>query len=252
MSRKVINIFQSFTFNQTAKKMLWLLLAADFAFVLMHVVIVVYSRLINTSFSLDTPMSLEFDHGYSEIFQYIKEYWIALILVFVAVRTTSVLCLSWAGLFFYMLLDDAGEIRARFANFASLQYNLPTVLGVQPIDLVELLVSVLVGLSFLVLIAVSYRFSSAFSRSLSKQLTILLLTLAAFGVIVDTLHSVLKNTSLNHLFIVIEDGGEMLVMSLITCYVFSILESSQLHLANLKKAESRLASSARKAVLREH
>lgn len=251
MSRKVLNIFQSFILNQTAKKMLWLLLAADFAFILMHVGIVIYSRLINTSFSLDTPMSLEFDHGYSEIFQYIKEYWIALILVFVAVRTTSVLCLSWAGLFFYMLLDDAGEIRARFANFVSLQYNLPTLLGVRPIDLVELLISVVVGVSFLVLIAVSYRFSGAFSRSLSKQLTILLLTLAMFGVIADTLHSILIHTSFNQLLVVIEDGGEMLVMSLITCYAFSILESSQLYLTNLKRAEPHLDSPTRKAALRE-
>lgn len=252
MRRKVLNIFQSFTLNQTAKKMLWLFLAADCAFILMHVVIVIYSRVIDTSFSLDTPMSLEFDHGYSEIFQYIKEYWIALILLFVAVRTTSVLCLSWAGLFFYMLLDDAGEIRARFANFVTLQYNLPTVLGVRSVDLVELLVSVFVGLSFLVLIAASYRFSSAFARSLSKQLTILLLTLAAFGVVADTLHSILIHTSLNQLFVVIEDGGEMLVMSLITCYAFSLLESSQLYRANLKRVESRLEASAQKAVLREH
>ena len=60
--------------------LLVLLLDADVAFLLLHISNKLLS-LSNALFSLDT------DGGYSEVFQYIKEYWIAIVLFAVCWRT---------------------------------------------------------------------------------------------------------------------------------------------------------------------
>jgi hypothetical protein len=59
------------------------------------------------------------ERGYSEIFQYIKEYWIALLLGALAVRQRSVLYLGWSLLFFYLLLDDSLTIPGNISEIAT-------------------------------------------------------------------------------------------------------------------------------------
>jgi len=67
------------------------------------------------------------------------------------------------------------------------------------------------------------RGSGAF-KQVTRHLLLLLLTLAFFGIFVDMLHSAVKMAKMawkvRYLLGVVEDGGEMVVMSFIAWYVF--------------------------------
>jgi hypothetical protein len=197
-------------------KLFCLFLATDIGFILLHLVYVYTDLTSNQIFSLDT------DRGFSEIFQYIKEYWIALLLGFFAIKTRSFSYLSWSLLFFYLLLDDAAEIHERLGLWLSIQFAFTDMFNLRAVDFGELLVSGSVGLFFLISIAATYYFGDRSSREVSKYLTMLLFALAFFGVVVDMLHIAFEFSFLEPWFIIAEDGGELVVMSLIACLIFSL------------------------------
>src|SRR5690606_33827015 len=87
--------------------LLFLLLAADAAFVLLHVVNE------NTSLFENRMYSVDRDRGYAEFFQYVKLYWIVLTLALLLWRTRSAVYAAWVVVFGYLLLDDAAQIHER-------------------------------------------------------------------------------------------------------------------------------------------
>ena len=62
-------------------------------------------------------------------------------------------------------------------------------------------------------------------KNMSKDLVLLILALAFFGVVIDTAHVISYQLDLNKtssILSVFEDGGEMFVGSLIFCYLFFV------------------------------
>lgn len=202
-----------------------LFILTDIIFILLHL-----GYYFAHSFTDATPSylySLDTDRAYSEVFQYIKEYWSALLLAFLTARHRSILDFVWSLLFFYLFLDDAIQIHESLGALISTKLGFPGILNLRPVDLGEFLVSSLVGLLFLSSIVLSIRFGDRISRKASKTLILLLLLLAVFGVAVDMLHIIIRKFVTN-LFIdeglvgALEDGGEMVVMSAIASFIFEV------------------------------
>jgi hypothetical protein len=195
---------------------LTLLLCADVAFLLLHVV----------SRTVDSPnvlFSLATDAGYPELFQYIKEYWIAIALFSVCWRTREGIYGTWALLFTYLLCDDALQIHEKVGEAVARRWNYSPGVG---LTLGELSISVVVGSAFLVLITYFYLRCSHSARNVSKDLALLLGLLVFFGVFVDMVSIVigdLRGLPVRGV-ITIEDGGEMITMSMIAGYVVRLLE----------------------------
>ena len=78
----------------------------------------------------------------------------------------------------------------------------------------------LFGLLFLMLIGTAYLFGDRIERHTSKHLVTLVACLAFFGVLLDTIHVVIPWSKLMHGLV--EDGGEMVIMSIITWYIFKL------------------------------
>ena len=58
-------------------------------------------------------------------------------------------------------------------------------------------------------------------KKVTKDLLVLLLMIAFFGVFVDTVHSMVDlEWNLSFILVIIEDGGEMVAISLVVWYVF--------------------------------
>ncbi|GJM14692.1 MAG: hypothetical protein DHS20C13_00190 [Thermodesulfobacteriota bacterium] len=93
----------------------------------------------------------------------------------------------------------------------------------------ELGVFIVMGVIFFSIIGISHYFSKQRFREISKHLAILIVALAFFGIFMDAVHSLFKYTKASDFLLLIEDGGEMLVMSLITWYVFNIDQESLAH-----------------------
>lgn len=203
-----------------AVTLFYLFLVTDIGFIILHL-IYSYTALIPGETIPSKLFSLETDRGYSELLQYVKEFWIALLLGVLALRKRSRLFLSWSLLFFYFLIDDATGFRERLAVVISRKLAFVGLFNLRPIDFGELTISAGFGLFFLAAIATTYRFSDRCAREISKKLTLLLLALVFFGVAIDILHIAIKIPAIEPILIAVEEGGEMIVMSLITCFVFS-------------------------------
>ncbi|MBE9124873.1 MULTISPECIES: hypothetical protein [unclassified Coleofasciculus] len=207
--------------NHWSTRFLFLLLATDLVFIILHII---YQH---TSFISNYNFSIEKDRGYAELFQYIKEYWIAILLAFLAYKKRSLLYLSWSLLFLYLLLDDSLEIHETGGKILSQKLSLLPMFNLRAVDFGEMLMSVGVGLFFFVLIAIAYRFSDSLARKSSRYLIIMLCSLALFGIVIDMVHIAFKSSLLNSWLGLLEDGGEHIVMSIIAGFVFLLAEVSQ-------------------------
>ncbi len=194
-------------------KFLFLLLFADLCFILVHL-----------AYSIDfitTPLfSIEEDRGYAEVYQYIKEFWIVLLLFITAIKRNRIIYFTWSLLFLYLLFDDSLSIHEQFGIYLADQFNLQPMFNLRGQDFGEIFVSILFGSLLLLLISISYFLSEDREKKVSKNLFLLVLGVAFFGVIIDILHSAVPYGKL--LFVLIEDGGEMLIISIIAWYAFSL------------------------------
>jgi hypothetical protein len=216
-------------------RLLYLFLATDLVFIILHLLYVYTDFVSNSAFSLVQ------ERGYSEIFQYIKEYWIALLFGVLAVRQRSVLYLGWSLLFFYLLLDDSLTIHERLGEIATKRLDLQPVFNLRAVDFGEFIVSACIGLFFLFFLAIAYRSASRIPREASRYLIIMLFVLAVFGIAVDMLHSLLRFSLLwEPLIGTLEDAGEMVVMSVIAWFVFKRNEALSPNLNSLEQQEKTL------------
>lgn len=199
-------------------RILYLFLATDLVFISLHLIHIYSGVAPNPSFSLET------DGGYAEIFQYIKEYWIALVLGFLALRKHSATYLGWSLLFFYILLDDSLQLHEKLGYRLSQQFHFFSGFNLRAEDFGELIISGSVGLFFLIFIATAYRYSDSLSRKISRYLIRMLFALAVCGIVFDMMHTALNFRILRTILALLEDGGEMIVMSVIASFVFFLPE----------------------------
>ena len=196
--------------QSTNPVLLALLLSADVVFVLLHLVLGSHHALFN----------LGTDRGHSEVFQYIKEYWIAIVLFVMCWRTREGIYGAWALLFAYLLCDDALLIHER-VGVAWGSIFAPT-LGLRARDFGELAFSGSMGTGFVALITFFHLRCSSPARNVSRSMAVLLGVLVFFGVVVDMVHvaayPVVRGTDR------CRGRGEMVTMSLLASYVVHLLE----------------------------
>ncbi len=190
-----------------------LLISADLIFIIIHC-LNIYGLI-----ERNNLYSIVNEHGYSEIFQYLKEFWVFIILFHLFVKKRSVTLLIWAFLFLYVLLDDSLTIHETLGEYLANYFEIKPRFNLRSVDFGELLVSFTVGCSFMVLLLLTYLRSKYNFQKISQHLFTFLLALAFFGIFIDMLHVFFDD---NHKLGLIEDGGEMLVMSIITAYVFKL------------------------------
>jgi hypothetical protein len=203
-------------FDLAKDKLLILLIAADVSFIVLHL-FHTYTILLP-----DNLFSIGQDRGYGEFFQYTKELWVAILLFLLGLRKRKFLYIIFAFLFLYFLIDDALEVHERFGAFLSDFLNFQPNLGLRAIDFGELAVSIFFGALFFIAIGITHHQSDSSARTVSKYLIILIVLLALFGVVMDMLEIIVEHAVVNPILVMIEEGGEMLVMSMITWFVFRL------------------------------
>ena len=194
-------------------KFLLLLLLADFAFMLVH-------GFYKMHLVSNILFSIERDFGYAEVYQYIKEYWIVVLLFILAIKRGRIIYFAWTSLFMYFLFDDSLRIHERFGHYLVNHLGFQPMFQLRAQDFGELGVSMFFGFLLFTFIGVSYLFSDNIAKQVSKHLFILVMILAFFGIVVDMIHSVIPWQK--SIWGLIEDGGEMLIMSIIVWYVFNL------------------------------
>ncbi len=208
----------TFDLDKSSNKLLILLLLADVVFLCIHVF---YMMDLVTG----SHFSIAKDLGYAEVYQYIKEYWIVLLLFIMAIKRTHIIYFAWSTLFMYLLLDDSLQIHERLGGYLANYFELQPGFNLRAQDFGELSVSILFGSLLFLFIGCSYLFSDTVAKQISKHLFILVLSVAFFGVLVDMLQVAIPWGK--YIWEFIEDGGEMLIMSIIVWYVFNLKFTSK-------------------------
>jgi hypothetical protein len=85
---------------------------------------------------------------WGETYQYLKMYWIVLLLVGVSIRRGKLSYLSWALLFVYLLLDDSLLFHERLGSMVASRLGYTPVLNLRAQDFGELTVVAAAGLVF--------------------------------------------------------------------------------------------------------
>jgi hypothetical protein len=181
------------------------------------------------------------------MYQYLKWFWISILLVYVSILRRSFSYIVWVLVFAYFLCDDALRIHEDVGKHIArnliltppfglrlpylgelagrLDYVDPkeiiVMLGLRLQDIGELAVSAAAGLILSPLVIWAYLHGSQAFKKMSQDMLLLILALAFFGVFVDMADiSIDLGEKVAFILEVIEDGGEMLVASLILWYVF--------------------------------
>lgn len=221
-----------------------LLVCGDLVFIAIHVGHITTPALRGAHYSLET------DGGLAEFYQYMKQFWLTLCLATAYFQRRELPFLCWSGLFGFLLLDDALQIHERAGRWLGQALGLPAVFGLRPDDLGELIVAGVVGGVLLVTLAVTQWRHRGPSWRASRDLLILTGALASCGVLLDTVHVVayFRLPAFSTFLALLEDGGEMLIVSALTAYAFNLVlhgGNSRLNLWRVLRGQSRARQSDR-------
>jgi len=209
--------------NKDSIKILYYLIAADLAFLFLAVL----QR--HTGYFSDSHFNLTIDGSFAEFYQYGKEIFIAAIFARLSNLWRLPGYLVWSGLFMYFFLDDAFRIHENLGRSIVKFFGFGSIFGLRAQDFGELAVFSGFGLLFLLPILVSFLRCDASHRKIWQHIMFLVILLVICGLGFDMVHSVFSDKgiaigpiTLSSIFGVIEDFGEMIVMSLCTWYVVNL------------------------------
>jgi hypothetical protein len=199
---------------------LLVLLVADLAFAAASV-----AHLIGADDAGDRtgPWILETDGGYAEQFGYLQQAAIAVLLVVLAFLARRPLFVAWASVYACALADDSLRLHenkgAWLADRLGERLWFPDgLLGLRANDLGEILVWGLLAVVPLAAVVLLHRRSDPAGRRTSLGLAVLLAAYVVVGGVVDQLHVLVMDTAIGDAVGTLEDGGELVVLSLTVAY----------------------------------
>ena len=207
-----------------ASRLLKVLLSIDVLFVLLHALFVflVFKR-INLNWSI-APFYLNNDDGYPEMFQYLQFVIGIIILIRLFIKTKKMGYISWLILFVLMLLDDSLRFHERFGSWITEKFNYSPMLGLRAQDFGELTYVAVFGSILIFFLVIGYYYGDKKYRRIAVDLGLLFAVFLFFGIGIDILHEFINHNRYSLLFIVLlEDGGEMIVLSCFVWYLYFIL-----------------------------
>lgn len=214
-------IIDSFRHPSAAhRNLLAALIGGDLLFMVLHWLHV------HTGLLTSELWSIGQDRGFGEMFQYLKYVAIMLALARLFRRDRLPVLLLWIGVFGFLLLDDSMRIHERFGLGMMAWAHIPDFGGLRGRDFGELIYAAMGAVVLTPVLVLTYRRSSPMARAISADLLLLLIMLLVFAVGGDTIHRLLSNTMFETMAGLIEDGGEMLVLSLTCFYVQTLRDRS--------------------------
>jgi hypothetical protein len=173
----------------------------------------------------DERWRLNLHLGYGEWWQYVKAAVVAGTLAAAYRLCRAPIYLAWAAAYCFVLLDDALEIHERGGRLFASLLHLQAGFGLRAVDVGELLTWSIFGTALLAFASWAYRRSNGTARFRSIRLAYCFGLLAFFGGFIDMASVVLSQTVFQFRGTgLLEDGGEMLVLSLTCAYTINLMK----------------------------
>lgn len=199
--------------EHSASLLLLLLLSSDFAFIVLYI--------LNATPILNSTLFNLAGYGYARILEFIKLFWVVILLAYVLRSTRCLGYAAWILVFIYVFLEDAFYIHQSIGNYIArgLESYLPDDFGLGFWYFGELAVA-LAGLFLMIILVWAYWRGSLMFRKISKDLLLLSMALLFFIVFVDIVTGFRVGGVAKLVLEIFEEGGEMGVVSLIVWYVY--------------------------------
>lgn len=204
------------TFHEKSATLLLLaLLLGDLAFVTLHM----FHSL--TPYFGHPQFDIELDNGYAERYEYLKYLGVIAIFTGLCIKRRTLGFLPWALLFAYFLLDDAWQMHERLGAWIGEGISFRPPFRLRKVDIGELVVTMTAGLILLPAFLLAYYFGPRSTKKIFHDLLLLLALLLSFAVGVDMVHAAFIGSPRIELILgVIEDGGELIAVSLLAWYAY--------------------------------
>jgi hypothetical protein len=219
-----------FVYGSTAPRLPVLSTALLIAFLVLDGLLI-FGHVAFFAFGLnDGRLLLSYEPGYGEVFQYTKLFGLAAVCIACAVVARRAAWLAWTLVFGYLGIDDAVYLHETFGRRWQ---DSGREFGFRVQDAFEALFSAVVGIVLLAALALGWRRGDALFRWLSARLLAGLVALVVVGVGIDIVHEhawVQPYRWLHHGLALLEDGGELVVVSVMAWMVARALDRRPAHL----------------------
>lgn len=192
-----------------------MVLAVDIALAVIHVVIMAF---------WDAPnfWRVDMDGSYAEAYQYVKYFWVIVLLAVCARQNRTWAIAAWIPLYVFLMADDALMLH----EIAGVWYSWrPWAVGVivGPQATGELIAIALAGIVLAIPILFAYLRGDRRIRWLHQTMIVLIAALLFFAVFVDAFHSFFVDVRLlDRALGFVEDAGEMVVLSVVVLFAFRV------------------------------
>ena len=177
----------------------------------------------------DTRFLVTHDRGFGEWFQYCEAALSCFLLGQIGARRSSRTALTWAGLLALVLADDALQLHEHAGDVLASLLGLHSFGALRANQVGELIFYSVVGAGCLAALAAAWWRGDAEDRELSRRLFPWFAALGFCAVILDAADSLLRRTAWGVEFALLEDGGEMIVLSFLTASVWTAFERTRRH-----------------------
>ncbi|WP_409329177.1 hypothetical protein [Trujillonella humicola] len=175
----------------------------------------------------DGAFSLETDGGLVEYVGYAHQLALVVLLLTLWRLGRGRVWLAWAAVFTLVLADDSARLHETLGDRAAAALHLQGVAGLRADDLGEVVVWGLLAAAPLLAIVVLHRGSDRDTRAASRGLAALVAVYAFFGVVVDQVHAAARDSALGAALGTLEDGGELLALSLTLAHVVVLVGAAR-------------------------
>ena len=195
--------------------LLLILVVLDLAFIVLSLI----DTLSNLNFG---NFLVQLDGGFAEKYQYLKFIGVSLMSIILWIKRRSIQYLIFTIIPLYLYWDDSKQIHERAGTkFASLIYkgnaNDTLISNFRFQDIGEILYMSLIAFAFLIIFLICFRLSNNFERLFMKKIFYLLIIFGIFAMAIDSIHQLFSG-KIYDLVSIIEDGGEMIPISVVSTY----------------------------------
>lgn len=174
-------------------------------------------------------LNIRRDGAIPEWFQYFKEVGIAVMLFRLFFWTRERILVGWACLFTFLFLDDALKYHERMGRLLAAAPGVTALangLEVRPVDIGEMVSLIPVLVALVVFVARPYLRASVDERRMVHRFGALLLCLILVGGVLDLIDRMAMTRGSDRVLVglltLLEDGGEMVVMSAMFTYAVTL------------------------------
>ncbi|MEP5338987.1 MAG: hypothetical protein ABJL44_19545 [Algibacter sp.] len=224
------SLFRNIFSLKKSNQLLNFLILLDCLFIFAHILIVCLVFFgFQISWAVFSSIRVDFDNGYPEMFQYFKYFIIIIIIISLIYKKKKYHYFSWLFVFVFLLLDDSMQLHENCGGWIAQKFNYSPAFGLRAQDLGELTFVSVVGIGLMLFLILGFYFGDKKIRKINIDIGLIFSVFLFFGVVVDILHQLLsENETLSFIMVLLEDGGEMIVLSVMTWYfLFITLEQDK-------------------------